>query len=61
MQLINKEGISIICSMQGGGGGGLGGHLNSCHSRVEHAKEHDAFVNRDTKSGKLEGEGEVVW
>ena len=41
--------------------GGLGGHLNSCHSRVEHAKEHDALIDRDTKSGKLEGEGEVVW
>ena len=43
------------------GGGGGEGYLNSCHSRVEHAKEHDAFVDRDSKSGELEGEGEVVW
>ena len=41
--------------------GRLGGHLNSCHLRVEHAEEHDALVDRDSKSGKLEGEGKVVW
>ena len=56
MQLSNKEGFQVCKE----GGWGVD-HLNSCHSRVEHAKEHDAFIDRDSKSGELEGEGEVVW